>query len=200
LTLDYPSFENAAVMASLNKNSEFQISGILNLLDLGNILSVCFKFRSCNPRDKVFALLGLVPDRVRKHPLLTADYQKPTREVFRDTTEHILSHCDKPLGILYYAGVGYSDNNEDAPSWARRWKGGEFIGTPLIGPLGDNNKSQNYRAATALGAVIQFESKHVLLLKGIPMDAISVMTSVLDYLIDARGKASLLEAIKAKHS
>ncbi|KAK0616756.1 heterokaryon incompatibility protein-domain-containing protein [Immersiella caudata] len=90
------------------------------------LLRMCRGFLATNPRDKVFALVGLVEDG-RRDKRLMADYAKPARVVMLDAARYYLERgrlCD----ILCEAGIGWDVKTSDPdptdgrpPSWVPDW-------------------------------------------------------------------------------
>ncbi|KAK4451236.1 heterokaryon incompatibility protein-domain-containing protein, partial [Podospora aff. communis PSN243] len=90
------------------------------------LLRMCRGFLATNPRDKVFALVGLVEDG-RRDKRLMPDYAKPTKAVMLDVARYYLEQgrlCD----ILYEAGIGWDVKNPGPdstdsrpPSWVPDW-------------------------------------------------------------------------------
>jgi hypothetical protein len=90
-------------------------------LSLIEVLAISNGFKATNPRDMIFALIGLTDDPI--HPLVAPNYNKSIREVFRDTARFIL--CRKgskdPLFFMSYAGSGHPRLEKDLPSWVPDW-------------------------------------------------------------------------------
>ncbi|TVY33240.1 Heterokaryon incompatibility protein 6,OR allele [Lachnellula occidentalis] len=93
--------------------------------------------KSTNPKDKVFALLGLSHEAERDRMLFggllricpsvptAIDYDKSDRDVFVETAQNMLTREGSahriPLDILPFAGIGYSTEVQNLPSWAPDW-------------------------------------------------------------------------------
>jgi hypothetical protein len=95
-----------------------------------NLLEVCFKFNdgqrqslrsllfvssgreSENPRDRIYALYGLMKDEM--NPLLQPDYAKSVAEVYANTTRHLIS-AGTSLDIL--CGHRSHGRLDELPSW-----------------------------------------------------------------------------------
>ena len=86
---------------------------------LGEALTMFTQFRSTDPRDKIFALLGLVSDNINLRSWV--DYNKKTELVYRDTAKYLLTQDTEPLHILHFAGVGHPWSLSDLPSWVPDW-------------------------------------------------------------------------------
>ncbi|KAI1335731.1 heterokaryon incompatibility protein-domain-containing protein [Xylariaceae sp. FL0016] len=89
-----------------------------------NLARTLMSFRSfkCkDPRDKVYALLGLVGGV--SHPLVEPDYNKSEVQLYKDVARYVFTIEDtaKPLFTLPMAGVGHWRRLEALPSWAPDW-------------------------------------------------------------------------------
>lgn len=85
----------------------------------GLIVQTRSKFAS-DPRDKVFALLGLATDSHNESRV--PDYSKTVELVYKETMKDIIAR-DSSLAILEYAGV--SRSRLKLPSWCVDWTYGE---------------------------------------------------------------------------
>ncbi|TQN63600.1 hypothetical protein CSHISOI_11817, partial [Colletotrichum shisoi] len=85
-----------------------------------NVLHSTRNLRSTDPRDKLFALIG-VSDMSH---LSKADYSKPTRDVYMDSTRRLIRK-DGNLATLLTAGPWNRDNGADIglPSWTPDYRG-----------------------------------------------------------------------------
>lgn len=99
--------------------------GVFN--NLTDLISV-FKWQECTLRqDKIFALLGLIPQEVERYgSLLSADYGKPLREIFMGVFV-----CTKS-SLSYYGDSGHTKRcmlenlaraREVEPLSSQNWKG-----------------------------------------------------------------------------
>ena len=80
------------------------------LLDL---LVKCRSFKATEPRDKIYAFLGIYADARGKSPI-TIDYSLPVSEIFRTTAIYILQQENNPTILAY---CGSSRNEVISPSW-----------------------------------------------------------------------------------
>ena len=97
-------------------------------------------FMSTDPRDRVFALLGLVDESLRLEP----DYSRSVEQVYFNTANLLISNSGNPLFILSFAGTGYDRNKVCLPSWVPDWsatRNGRFT----LGHAGDG-QGRCYRA------------------------------------------------------
>ncbi|KAK7913890.1 HET-domain-containing protein [Apiospora marii] len=76
------------------------------------------KHKCSDPRDKVYALLGITTGHVVER--IIPDYDRPVAKVYRDVVEtHIRSHDD--LGFLRFACYG-DKSDPDGASWIPDWR------------------------------------------------------------------------------
>ncbi|VTO88525.1 unnamed protein product [Fusarium graminearum] len=86
--------------------------------DLTTLLNKAMRFKASDPRDRVYALLALTDEANAAGglpPRLQADYDKPTDQVFRDATRHIITSTGS-LAILSL--IRYVPNWNQYSSWA----------------------------------------------------------------------------------
>lgn len=89
------------------------------------LLSQTWKKEATDPRDKVFALLGLAKDAIGWSP--RADYSKSVERVYLETTRDVMAR-ERDLSILEYASGGNSKTS--LPSWVADWRREASIGRP----------------------------------------------------------------------
>lgn len=89
-----------------------QNKGHLSLIEA---LALCARFEATDPRDKIFALLGLITDNLDIQAWI--DYNRSVEDVYRDTTRYLLAQEPNPLHILNLTGLGYTRKLESLPSW-----------------------------------------------------------------------------------
>ena len=84
---------------------------------LANLLRVTGNFQATDPRDRLYALLGLARDR--EHPRVAADYRLSVEEVYVCSATYFLEE-QNAVWILYR---GHStDSNNSLPSWVPDWR------------------------------------------------------------------------------
>lgn len=106
--------------------------GLRHLATTDQLFSMLISTNSCNagdPRDKVFALSGIIMDAA--HHGLIADYTKSPEQVFLETARRIVDNS-AGLRILSYAKSG-EHSTFDVPSWVPDW--GTRRGRPLAEQL-----------------------------------------------------------------
>lgn len=87
---------------------------------MNNVLQPTRRLQSADPRDKLFALLGVCDQA----PFLAPDYSKSTRDIYMEFTRSFIRQ-DKDLSILLTAGPWNPENGEniDLPSWTPDYRG-----------------------------------------------------------------------------
>lgn len=168
------SLENIAVMAFLRPDSSVFNQDIAERSTLDAVLFSTMMFRATDPRDKVFAVLG-VSSYDDCNGLLVPDYTKSVSQVYCDTAEHLLFHNNKPsLHMLALAGIGHEDSSMrlEMPSWVpnfnqqRLW----FPLTDLMTQLGFFQASGSTSPEVNKGAL-----PNSVALKGIFCDVIQTL-------------------------
>jgi hypothetical protein len=109
---------------------------------LQQVLTTYFNFNATNPRDKVFALLGLACDAQDK--VLDPDYNSATNQIYAKTARYLLLR-DRSIRILHYAGIGFPRVLQDLPSWVPDWSVENRIGR--LGHFGGFQEIAGYRAS-----------------------------------------------------
>lgn len=111
-------------------------------IDLQFALIYCLRFKATDPRDKLFALLGLATDA--DDPVLRPNYRASVREVFTASSRYMMT-TNKSLRILHIAGIGWSRQILDLPSWVPDWSAPHRV--TIFGDMVDN---AGYRASASL--------------------------------------------------
>jgi hypothetical protein len=90
-------------------------------LTLSLVLMQCVGFKSSDPKDKVYALLGLTNDDSKQS--IVPDYSDSNNErlVYIDTMRYLLRQRIDQLDSLSYAGIGYHRETQNLPSWVPDW-------------------------------------------------------------------------------
>lgn len=82
------------------------------------LLQATHAFKATNPRDKLFALIG-ISDPASCGPV-KVDYRKDISSLYRETARYIL--IDRyDLSLLHSTGIGIPRNLMDLPSWVPDW-------------------------------------------------------------------------------
>ena len=105
---------NADTMMFLRRDIDYNQSMTLSWL-----LDHSMFFESSDPRDRIFALLGLATDSSKS--VIIPDYTNTTRSVYIKTMGYLLYQTAEPLKLLYGAGIGLERKTPDLPSWIPDW-------------------------------------------------------------------------------
>ncbi|KAL1881393.1 hypothetical protein VTK73DRAFT_4153 [Phialemonium thermophilum] len=127
-------------MGSFTSSSLVDLRAIQALRDMKKASSVADQFldtllcsrrrEATDHRDKIFAVLGLVPDEIQKmgiHP----DYRKSVQEVYCNATRVLIESS----GNLDVLGICFDFEKRlvgDLPSWVPDWASTEQIARPLL--------------------------------------------------------------------
>ncbi|KAI0431946.1 HET-domain-containing protein [Xylaria sp. FL1042] len=115
------TFENILAMTILRPEVEGwdnTLGNFHHVLDLENILFITFKFRSGDPRDKVFGVIGIARN-VGDPAFTTPDYSLSVEQVFQNAARAIFSllRDRRTIHVLSLAGTGFSERRRKLPSW-----------------------------------------------------------------------------------
>jgi len=104
----FPGVEDGAVIGMKHLSMMAKLKSICTepekqaRLDLSILLDLCSCFQSTDPRDKIFALLGLLTP---ENSTFCPDYSKSTTLVYTETAQSLISqHCNE---IFSFVGIGY---------------------------------------------------------------------------------------------
>jgi hypothetical protein len=137
-------------------------------LTLYELLTSCIYFDSTDPRDKIYALLGLATDDSRN--LIIPDYQDKTdtRSVYILAMKLLLKERQDPMDVMCFAGISVPRNILDLPSWVPDWS---FV---LSGPL----ESKRFSAGLSKEAIVHFDGDpSIIHLDGMCIDSIRSLSS-----------------------
>ncbi|KAH8653956.1 heterokaryon incompatibility protein-domain-containing protein [Tricladium varicosporioides] len=121
--------------------------------------------KATDPRDRVFALLGLPTDLSSHELSFEADYHKSTIEVYRDLARFSILNLQS-LDVLSYVCHADSSLASDSPSWCPRWDRNAFWGRPLS-QLGS-------KACAGKRAILRErdQSQHTLSIQGVEVTSV----------------------------
>jgi hypothetical protein len=90
-------------------------------ITLGLVLRSCTSFDATDPRDKVYAVLGLAKDN--SEDAFEADYNDANlpRFVYTKAMRYLLNHPADPFSCIFDAGIGLERLISDLPSWVPDW-------------------------------------------------------------------------------
>jgi hypothetical protein len=127
--------------------------------------------KSTDPKDKVYALVGISSSR---HTFGLIDYSRSLRDIYTHTARHIIT-TSKKLDVICVKQ--HDINSEDFPSWAPDWtrpgRWGPHSGGPIIGL---HHREPQFTASGTTLADVQFlKDGYVLRTKGIHIDTIATL-------------------------
>ncbi|KAI3317842.1 HET-domain-containing protein [Xylariaceae sp. AK1471] len=126
-------------------------------------------YKSSDPRDKVYALLAMTPEK--DEPDVAPDYTLSHREIFLSVAKFLLIHHNNLDVLCHCQGTPPS---YDLPSWAPDWsvcRVSKALGLP-------NTSPRPYKADGRRPASIVFEDPETLVLRGRPIDTVSKIGSI----------------------
>jgi Heterokaryon incompatibility protein (HET) len=88
------------------------------------VMSVGRRYKCLNPRDRVFALLGLINQD--GYSRIRPDYTKSISEVYTSLMWSLIQD-QRSIGAIGFAGVGYRDIEDGLPSWVVDWRFGRYL-------------------------------------------------------------------------
>jgi hypothetical protein len=169
---------------------------------LSRVLQRCACFESTDPRDNVYALLGLTRDNSRD--VIIPDYseQNTTRSTFTGTMRYLLGQRNQPLDNLCGAGIGADRNIQELPSWVPDWSRTK---------KGQQDSGYHYTAGTQYNSVIGYDPSDYfsLHLEGIYFDRVKHLSSIseknpdwttLDFIFSCKQWLSETEAVARSHA
>ncbi|KAF8861709.1 HET-domain-containing protein [Acephala macrosclerotiorum] len=136
---------------------------------------------STDPRDKVFALVGISKDNVQGNPIpssgphLQLDYSKSLVEVYKDVTRHLIN---KMANLDVLSACQFKRHQPGLPSWAPDWSIPRTT-NPIRNrdQWGDIHYASELEASMALYSEREWEvgdaeGSNILRIQGIPVDII----------------------------
>ena len=140
----------------------------------GSLLQLLTRTEACqasDPRDKVYALLGLVDDHLGDLlPLLKADYTRPLARAYCDTTRYIISRTQS-LEVLCY-NVNPNIPEESFPSWMPRFDQGITDPWRLY--------EEHEACGSTIATVRETDDEQLLLLEGVRIDEVQYTDIILE--------------------
>ena len=131
------------IVSSLKKEYHRQ-----DTLEIHCLPDTCMSFKATDPRDKIFAILGISPEG--SSYAIKVDCSRSVSDVYIDAGHHLIGR-NEFFEVLQWAGVGYSHRTKVLQSRVPDWN----IGRPN-GPLGQAfaTREANYRSAIDTNAGI----------------------------------------------
>ncbi|GES65443.1 related to het-6-heterokaryon incompatibility protein [Aspergillus terreus] len=112
-------------------------------------ISVSLRFEASDPRDKIYAMLGVLPLSdmpAESRALLQPDYHKPVHTVYRDATIGFMA-ADGHLAVLSLAGKHSGMSGISLPSWVPDYSTENEEYSSLIGF--DPSSTCHYKASSS---------------------------------------------------
>ena len=143
--------------------------------------------QATDPRDYVFAMIGLISKSRFGDDRLSIRYDMTVQEVFINTTKHlirtrreldVLKLVDTPQGEHECSDQCKSRKTPDLPSWCPDWQSGSH--RTLIDQRFEHEKTNSFNSAQGELIEMPFESAHkssTLQLKGVAFDRVSFITA-----------------------
>ncbi|KAF2996338.1 hypothetical protein E8E14_004187 [Neopestalotiopsis sp. 37M] len=128
-----------------------------------DVLRRCRRKVSDKPQDKVFGLLGVLPEAIQKD--FSVDYTRSVKEVFTDVVDFLV-HTTASLDVICES-INFSEHSNPAnlPSWVPDWSY-----NPILKSL---SSSYVFSASAGTEAEIQFHNhRNELEISGIHLDTI----------------------------
>jgi hypothetical protein len=166
---EFRSHANAQILRSCDyrKFSAIDYFRESKSMTLFSLLRSTRTYKATDPRDKLYALLGLATD-----PEITAlepDYNKPVTVVYQDLVRFMLS-TQGSLDIITSGRISLSENGN--PSWLPTWKASDNL-LPLIA---EEMAEDPYKAAGESSAAVNMSQfPDVLQTKGVCADKVSYL-------------------------
>jgi hypothetical protein len=129
---------------------------------LQDVLLSMFTFDSTDPRDKIFALLGIATDTADAS--LDPDYTTSAEDIYTRTAAYLLKR-DNCILILHNAGTGLPRKYVDVPSWVPQW----------VSSFGDDHAvlgQRGYKAAGNTVPSLSFRKADTLAIESILIDTV----------------------------
>ena len=123
------------------------------LLSLLDTLILCLRFQSREDVDRIFAMLGIIPQWDRDSLQIKPDYHTDKNLVFQTAAWRLLAlgGPENQFRMLRFAGVGRSRRLEELPSWVPDWTAGlqEFV-------LEHRNPASSFKASRRAPQRVEF--------------------------------------------
>ena len=146
------------------------------------------RYEVSDPRDKVFALLGLVSDSIKQSPRLWPAYKAHSvEETYISAAIYLLEDSDHLL-LLAHA-EGSSRDNEKLPSWVPDWRCSDVVGIGITGYA-------RFTAASNVPRKLHIDKdKFTLTVRGTRLDQIEHVAETKKDILEGRPFPRLLSMI-----
>ncbi|MCJ1295907.1 hypothetical protein MMC34_007472 [Xylographa carneopallida] len=155
--ISWPSFRNAVFCLSRKPKTEVmpsflkRIDFLDDLVDYGDSYSalgfIIYQTRYCkcsDPRDRVYAVLGLLHEYDKERWTLKPDYTSTTCQVYEEVSFSYMKAFGG-LDLLPQCDIGNRDAELDLPSWVPDWGSMENVALPIPFAMADCNSPGDYQ-------------------------------------------------------
>ncbi|KAL5329415.1 hypothetical protein ACEPPN_002927 [Leptodophora sp. 'Broadleaf-Isolate-01'] len=140
-------------------------------ISLFEALDLSRKALASDPRDKIFALLGLCHDGSTFVPV--PNYRQPLESIIADMSKAMMT-LNKSLDGICLRGISLNQNKAPVPTWApnwqRIWMGGTTVQEEML------LKSQN---VGAFNPILEGSTRQLLNVRGTRVGAVTHLTSAM---------------------
>ncbi|KAG4441522.1 hypothetical protein IFR05_002979 [Cadophora sp. M221] len=140
-------------------------------INLVEALDLSRKALATDPRDKIFALLGLCHDGSTFVPV--PNYRQPLESIIADMSKAMM-RLNKSLDAICLRGISLNQSKAPVPTWApnwqRIWMGGTTVHEEML------LKSQN---VGSFNPVMEGSTGHLLKVRGTRVGAVTHLTSAM---------------------
>lgn len=140
------------------------------------LLALSADRESENPKDRIYALLGLMRDKL--NPLLQPDYTKSVAEIYSNATRHLI-YVDKSLDVI--CGQRIEGKFSDLASWVPDFRYFAFERGALVSASGENviyHASGDEQYAVPEDAFRLVREYWSLKVTGIPLGTVSSVSDI----------------------
>ena len=140
-------FSYSQVLAYLGPNGFPDVASLMNLSEgvLLEVMCACRDKLTADPRDKLFGILGILPEHIRKE--FTVDYGLSIKEVYYNVADNILHTTDRLDVICEAIHFPIHTSATNLPTWVPNW---DYI-TPI------SAMGRSFRFSAAGDSIADFE-------------------------------------------
>ncbi len=157
-------------------------------LSLSSLLYPTNQFLSTEPRDRVYALLGM--SDIGTDGAIIPDYKQEISNLMLFTSRYLLTHETDPFRSLHRAGIGYKRTTKNIPSWAVDWNARGYHKSLWNEPFGFP-----YEASKGCSGNLQIdEASRTICVSGFQFDEIKNYGPAREMNLESRGEKFFLQA------
>ncbi|KAI0146165.1 HET-domain-containing protein [Xylariaceae sp. FL1272] len=174
------TYENIAILSIVRPGTQGWMGGSIDTstaIQLENLVYMANNTTSKDPRDKIFAFVGLA--KSKGDPALTLpDYSLSTERVFRNAAQAIFTPTEgtqSAIHVLSIAGIGFNADRRTLPSWVP-----DFGEKRACYPWSDPMKTPGHYAASGdTSEDLQIDTElDALLVSAIEVDEVLYLSEV----------------------